>query len=396
MSESPNTGMELPDRLRVVGWPLLRAALVWLLAAAGVVWLYRTSAGGADAPALAESRDHKVSVVEAGTVGALAVQPGQQVRRGQLLMQLSTGDLDAQIGVVRADLERTRSSVSAGASSVAATAMSDLRAASEQWQAARQAEADLKAALYRDRAEAADLERELARERELVADGLVRNDRALALAARLGPLNEQLRTADERLAAAAARTRQAAQRLAPWQGATAVGADSPQVRTQVQPLRDAVQTKEAELKLLLERRARLAIVSPVDGVVTAVNFRPGDVVRVGDPALVVTGLRPTQVVAYVVERHRLYLQPGQRVLVEAASPGTARVEGRVRAVADAITQLPVRLWASPQLAQWGREVYIDVPPESELHPGEQLQVRFMEPAWRLDGQRAAAAASAPW
>lgn len=396
MSGLPNAGLELPDRLRVVWWPLLRAALVWLLVAAGVSWLYRSSAGGADAPALAESRDHKVSVTEAGTVGAVAVQPGQQVRRGQLLMQLSTDDLDAQIAVVRADLERTRSSVSAGASSVAATAMGDLRSANEQWQAARQAEADLKAALYRDRAEAADLERELARERELVAEGLVRNDRALALAARLGPLNEQLRTADERLAAAAGRTRQAAQRLAPWQGEASIGTDSPQVRTQVQPLRDAVQTKEAELKLLLERRGRLAIASPVDGVVTAVNFRPGDVVRIGDPALVITGSQPAQVIAYVVERHRVYVQPGQRVLIETATPGTAQVEGRVRAVASAVTQLPARLWASPQLAQWGREVYIDLPPRSGLNPGEQLQVRFMEPALRLEGQRVAPAASAPW
>jgi multidrug resistance efflux pump len=356
---------------------VLRASFIWLAALAGVIFLYRSGAGGADAPAMAEAREHKVSLTEPGTVQSIEVQPGQHVHQGEVLVRLSTAELDAQIAVLKADLARTRSSVDAGATSFASSAFNDERALSAEVQAARQADIELRASAARDRAELVQTERELRQENDLVQRGLVRNDRAQALAARLAPLREQVRTSADRLAAARVRVEQATSRQEAWRHQFGQAADGRATQAQVQPLRDAVETRTAELQALEERRGRMSISAPVDGHVTAINARPGDVVRVGDPAVTVTAAVSSQVVAYLAEHHRVDPVVGQRVLVRLATGEGADLEGRIRGVSEVVTQTPSRFWASPQVAQWGREVYIDMVDGRTLKPGQQLQVRFM-------------------
>ncbi len=386
----------LPDRLRVTWLPLARAGAVWLLVMLGVLYLYRSGSGGGDAPALAESREHKLSIAEAGRVAAIEAQPGQRVSKGQVLVRLSTDEIDAQIQVLQADLERTRSAVEAGANSVASNAFNEERSLSAELLAARQAHIELRSADARDRAELARLQLELKKEQALINSGLVRNERALEIEARIPPLKEQVKSAPARLAAAHRRVEQAGAGLAQWRSLVGQGSDGRPSGVQVQPLRDAVVSKTAEMQGLMERRQRMAITAPVDGHVTAVQARSGDVVKQGDPVMVVTAEAPSQLVAYVIERHRLNLQQGQRVLVQRSSGATpAELVGRVRAVSTAITPLPSRLWSGPQMAAWGREVYIDVPTDARLQPGEQVQVRFMEPEITLPAIRQASAASAP-
>ena len=394
---STTPARNVPDRLRVTWLPLARAATVWLTVLVGIIYLYRTGSGGGDAPALAESLEHKLAIAEAGRVAVIEAQPGQRVTKGQVLVRLSTDEIDSQIQVLRADLDRTRSAVEAGATSLASNAFNDERSLNIELLSARQAEIELRSAEARDRAELSQLLAELTKEQSLVQSGLVRNDRMLELQARIPPLEEQLKNVQPRLAAARGRVVQTGERLSQWRSRFGPNADGRPSDVQVQPLRDAVQAKTAELQGLTDRRQRMAITAPVDGHVTALQARTGDVVKQGDPVMVVTAATPSQLIAYVVERNRLNLQQGQRVTVQRNTGGTnaAALEGRVRAIATAVTPMPSRLWSGPQMAAWGREVYIDVPANAGLQPGEQVQVRFMEPEFSLNVLKQASAASAP-
>lgn len=377
-----------------------RAGLVWLAVLGLFGYLYHTGSAGADAQAIAEARDHRIAGTEPGALAELLVQPGQRVQRGDVLARMDATEIDAQIRVLRAEIDRTGSAAQAGAVTLAAGAFGDERTLVADLQAARQSEAAERSTLARDQAELDQVRQALRDEQDLVARGLARNDRALELGARAQVLAEQQRMGADRVAAAATRSGQAQERLGQWRQRFGPGAQAQPQRTQLQPLRDAVQEKEAALQALLQRRQRLALVAPVDGVVTALSARPGDVLRAGDAVLVVTAAVPHQVVAYVVERQRLHLQPGQRVSIQRAgadASGWSRpaLTGEVRSVAQAVTQLPGRVAPGPQSSSsWGREVYIDLPAGAGLNPGELVQVRFLEPNWAAFARPVAAAGSA--
>lgn len=380
---------------------VVRAVLVWL-AVALLVWvLYQSGAGGADAPAIAEAREHRLGGTEPGTLAELLVQPGQRVKRGDVLARFDTAELDDQIRVLRAELDRTGSAAEAGAVALAAGAFGDERTLAAEAQAARQAEAAERATQARDQAELAAVRAALRDEQAVVARGLARNDRLQELAAREQVLAEQARAGAGRVAAAAARSAQAQARLAQWRQRFGPAAAGQPQAAQLQPLRAAVQEREAALQSLRARRERLAVKAPVDGLVTALAARSGDVLRVGDPVLVLTETVPHQAVAYVAERHRLHVQAGQRVAIRRSggSGGTwsqGALMAEVQAVSQAVTPLPSRLAQGPQSAGagWGREVYIALPPDAGLTPGELLEVRFLEPNWAWFSRPAAAAASA--
>jgi HlyD family secretion protein len=224
----------------------------------------------------AASRNIRIAPPEPGLVTAVAVDVGDRVRAGQVLLQLDDRALQAELALSRAALE------------VARQELARLQAMPRQEDLP-----PLKAAL--DRAEA-----QLAN---------ARNDRAMIaqLHARQAATDFEMRRAELAEQEAAARRDEAQAQLdrlraGPWSADLAVA-------------RAAVQRAEADLAAIQSRIDRLVVRCPIDGVVLKRFVEPGEYCSPAEgPAMQVGDLSSLHVRAQVDERDVPLLRPGARAV----------------------------------------------------------------------------------
>ena len=68
---------------------------------------------------------------------------------------------------------------------------------------------------------------------------------------------------------------------------------------------------------------------------------------------------------------------GATALLRRRTPMREELKTKVTRVAEVVSQVPPRFWLTPMLAQWGREVYLEVPVAMRLDTGEALDVKFL-------------------
>jgi multidrug resistance efflux pump len=144
----------------------------------------------------------------------------------------------------------------------------------------------------------------------------------------------------------------------------------------VQPVRHRVAEQIEVLRVLRVRLENAKIVAPAEGDVISVLAQPGDVVRAGEPFVILTSSGIRQVIAYVSEREGRALQPGRYASLQRLTVTRERFPSRVVRVAETVSQFPARFWPSQQIAVYGREVVLEVPAGVVLDPGEALNVTF--------------------
>lgn len=213
-------------------------------------------------------------------VDKVAVVEGQQVNRGQLLLQLNVKDAQAQLAEARSKLLR---------------AQDDLRAAKAGGradEAARTSGDQAKADLAKAQAERDRLQRNhevltrLIEKQAATRDELLANDLALA----------KMQTEVTRLTAA----KQEFDRQVHLDGSRAL--------LMVEQAQSAVAALEAKV-----RDGR--IVAPVDGILYSLPAKTGDYVKVGDLLLEMADLRKVRVRAFIDEPELGQLEPGEPVRI---------------------------------------------------------------------------------
>ena len=288
---------------RVPVWVVERRELVQRVVASGRV--------------LAPARIQIGSVV-VGRVTRVAVEKGDRVKAGQVLVQLD----DAES---RASLAQARSAV---AQAAARLEQVEVVSAQVTTQAVRQAELRLEQA-----------EVKLARNRTLAEAGSVsRSDLDDAIQAR-DLAASQLATA--RIQASAAAT----------------GSDRHVVQAALEQARGAEQAALARLD-------QLQIRSPAEGVVTERDVEPGDVVQPGRPLLVVARDGPTQLSVLPDEKNLAFLGMGQPASASVDAFPDRIFPARVAYIAPAV-----------DLSRGTVEVKLDVPdPPAFLRPDMTVSV----------------------
>ncbi|MBS1824612.1 MAG: biotin/lipoyl-binding protein [Acidobacteria bacterium] len=350
---------------------------VWLGSAAAAVWLSRENAAIADAPGQIIAEESKIAAVETGRLAELHVHPGQHIEAGQLLARLDTSVLEREIAVAQARLKQygdeTHASTAAMDSDGYAserTFQRDLDEIANQIETARAQQA-------RESNELAHLQDEIARQLTFVKQGLAKIDRSDDLEIRRKTLASSVAQWPARIQALEQRHKEAATRLDQWrtQHRTATAPLSREAR--LQPLRDRSAEQLEALRVLRTRLESAKLIAPASGTVVALLARQGDVVRAGEPFLILSCPSRRLVVAYVNERDGHLLTPGAHALLRRRTPTREEVRTKVTRVADVVTQVPQRFWLTPMLAMWGREVYLEVPSNLRLDTGESLDVKFL-------------------
>jgi multidrug resistance efflux pump len=349
-------------------------ATVWLACLAGAVWLYLENGGPAEAVAIAETRVYRVSAAQLGRLTALDVVEGQRVSAGQVIARLETQLLEKEIAVARAGVRHAASEWKAKDATLETERMQIERSFETEIQDAEVALQAAQADQSRDRTGLAKLHEEVEREHALRRRGLVKAERLTQLEIQCAALEETVRAWPARISAVESRRRSASARLESWRAAF-TRQDRGTRMAQLLPVRDSIDRQEQSLDLLKVKLGGTVLQATATAYVTTIHARPGDVIRAGDPVVTLVETRPRLVVAYVDERRGMSLSAGAKVVARRRNAPSRSVEGTVAAVGGDVAALPQRLWTNPHVPAWGRAVYIDVPAESTLDPGEILDIR---------------------
>lgn len=226
-----------------------------------------------------------------GRTRAVAVNEGDAVRRGQLLLQLEDEELRAALAQARA----AQAQADAQLAGLQSTGRSVSRAG------AMQAESVLRAA-----------QADLQRTQELVARGFVSTAR----------LDEAQRAV---AVAQAQRDSAAAQLKANADG----GAEIVQAQAQQALARAAVASAQARLE-------QAQVLAPADGRVLLRQVEPGQIVQPGRALLTLALASPVELVGQVDERYLGQLQAGQQALVRADAFPSQAFGATVRQIAPVV------------------------------------------------------------
>lgn len=297
----------------------------------------------------AEPVDFAVGAVQPGQLLEVKATLGQKVQKGAVLAQFDPALIDSELVLAKAALAQKKSAVEAQRDLL----RSELDRAGVQGTQARAAE-------QQDRAELAEVNARIARLEELVAQ---------QLATRV-QLDEALRQR------AALRARVAAYDKGVQPSAAPAAAPGDALALRLQPYQRAVDEAEALVAQLELKKEGLTLKAPADGVVAAVSHRAGEVVPPGAEVVRIVAPSAGRVLAWVADRARIDVAPGQAVSVRRPSSLDAPYQGTVVELGGEVELMPQRMWLAPASPMFGRRLVVQLSGGDKLLPGEALDVRL--------------------
>jgi multidrug resistance efflux pump len=296
--------------------------------------------------------------MQPGRLVELTVDVLQPVKAGQSLGRVIVNDpklLEASLAVIRAEIEVLRTTTDMNFERLRLDWMSkrvELVALKSELQ---QAEATLAriTALHRDKL-ATDEEFDQAR---FARDGVkARLEAQTELIAQLEPELQPLEVAPNRSIPTAA----------------AAG------------LRAAIQQREEQLRLIEAQLGPVGLIAPIDGVVTLLYRRAGEVITTSDPVVQITSTRSDRIIAFIRQPVTVEPKPGMEAEVRTRTFARRIGMARVTQVGQQLEPITPTLLAAMRLpvaaipTDLGLRVHISPPEGFTLRPGEQVDVILRE------------------
>lgn len=143
------------------------------------------------------------------------------------------------------------------------------------------------------------------------------------------------------------------------------------------PLSVHIQSLEKELSILQAEKSRLLIRSEFEGLIGSVYFKPGEMVSPFVPILTVHTRTPSYVRGFISETVYNQVNIGQEVHIHSLTAKDSHSQGEIVGVGSRIVDYPVRLRQRPELQTWGREVLIRIKENNQLLLGEKVVISTM-------------------
>jgi multidrug resistance efflux pump len=292
---------------------------------------------------LTYGNDYKLNAERASFVRAIHVVPGQQIKAGDLLIELSSSDLDIEIGklVNRIDVLRSEQIEKVKLSS------SDI--------AYMRAEQQIE--IEKINSELLEAEGELRLNQQLTNNFTNSKDTANPadpIRVRINALRQQKRMLEE----------------ATNIKSTAIAQGD---RTERGLLANQIVLLEKELDVLRNERQNLKKFAAGDGVVGRVFVTSGEQIEAFTPLLSINPVHPVSVTAYLVGNKK-ELPVGASVDVQSFDHKMNSVSGKIIGY-GAVVMLPEILQKSTAVKAFGREVFIEIDQQNNLATGEKVLIR---------------------
>lgn len=297
----------------------------------------------------AENKETEINLDHPVVIDRVYVTPGQEVKRGQLLMEVKRQAVDLKIDELGFDLEKENIVARQERQQI----LDDIEAL--------EAEHIKKQAFYQS--QKAQIEHELALNQSLLRDLKTLNSvdaSAVAQASqkRLDLLDEQLE-----------------QELAP-------------IEVELKQLRKALGSVELPMQLGREklskeldfhenRRDKLKIYAPSNGLIGSVYCKKGEHIDAFSTLLNFYERNPTIVKGFVHESLILEVERGDSLKVISSLHPSHQTEGVVIGLGLRIVEIPERLRKIPEFKSYGREVLIQIPSENPFLQKEKVLLNVL-------------------
>lgn len=383
-----------------MSWQVRYAALrfgPWLVFAATVAlvgWLFVDQGRTGASVGFAVQIEAVVAPSDSGRLLAITVEPGDEVREGDVVAQLDPSVVDAEVAVMRAERARLALAVHAERAATERSVRSDLRQLEQRSDALEVELRRDQARLARAKGEVKALRAERRRLGDLVDSRLVTRDASTEVELRFAVAQKEARELPAVIALLesqiehnhAERTQLADVQLgepSTDSDASGSGQIGGAAATAAAPLAEQLKVVDRKLDALRAHRERLTLRAPTTGHVVRVDRRPGEVVRAAEPVVRIVMHSADRVSACLPEAESLRVQLGERVRLldrsrqESGSVNSAPSYGTVISIGPVVDELPPRCWRTPSRPQWGRTALVRLDEARGLIPGQAFDVAFL-------------------
>lgn len=377
-------------------WPIIAAVVVVVLVAGGLYWLHVRGRESTD-DAEVDGHITQISARVGGTVTKVLIDDNQQVKAGDVLVQLDPRDYQVALDRARAALADAQANATAATtgipiaqvqtSSGVSTASGGLEqatagvaAADKQIQAAQSNLAANQAHQREREATATKAEHDVDRFRGLVQKDEISQQQFDAAVATAQSARAAADAAQSDVTSAEAAITVAQQRAAEARaGETQARANLATAKTAPQQLEisraraAAGQAQVAQAQAALEQ-AQLnvqytTITAPTDGVVSRRTVEPGQVVQAGQPLFALVDLKDIWITANFKETQLKGMQPGQKATISVDALGGREFNGHIDSL-SAATGAKFSLLPPENASGNYVKVVQRVPVKIVLEPGE--------------------------
>ena len=303
---------------------------------------------------IAEASETVVSVQDAVEIVKVHVVPGEEVKNGDTLVELSRADLALRMNEVTRELDALEGRGSLN------TATIDQKVAEVQ--------ADLSTRRNTILFEIEKINSEYKQNREIAAklkslpaSSLNAVDSNDAMMMRIRNLQKELKVLEE----------SANSQIRLLRGSN--GLQQTSSATEADALR-------RELDMLKKDQEDLVITAKGDWVVATVDVRDGEKISSFNPILTLTRKSPSMIRGFINEKVYTHAEVGTLVEVSSQANGQ-KIRGEIVGMSSRIVPFPLRLLKTPDMPMYGREVSIRIPEDNSLLLGERVSITEM-PGWK--------------
>lgn len=312
-----------------------------------VVMLYISSryfkGSGNASIGLAQSREYKINSEKSALVKSIRVVPGQQVKEGDLLIELTSQELEIEIAKLTSRIAVLRSERAEKAK------LTDAEISYIKAQNSIVVE-ELDAEILQTSSE---LKMNEALTKDFVAADKTNTENPLAI--KINSLKQQKQM---HLRAQDIKIKDVLQESS----------------TEQKLLENQIILQESELRLMQDEKTKLNKYASAAGVVNNVYVKAGEQVDAFTPLLEVNPLRPTTIVVYLVGKKPDFYPIGASVTVSSYDQRSNAITGKVIGYGS-VSELPEILQKSTAVKAFGQQVFIEVPADNLLANGEKVLIR---------------------
>jgi HlyD family secretion protein len=144
------------------------------------------------------------------------------------------------------------------------------------------------------------------------------------------------------------------------------------------PITEQIKQREVELTLLQDAKKEFFITAKISGVIGSVAYKSGEKANEFDTIMTLHATAPSFVRGFIHENTYSKVYVGQKVQVTSQDVKKVKISGEVIGVGSRIVEYPVRLRKYPEMIMWGREVQIKIPDVNKLLLGERVMITPIE------------------
>jgi len=146
--------------------------------------------------------------------------------------------------------------------------------------------------------------------------------------------------------------------------------------TLLAPLDKAIEKQNAIMQQLQVQKEGLKIVAPINATIIEILTWPGQSVRQGDPIMTIASNHARHIVSYIRPEQGIQPHVDMEVTVRSRTPGSQPLDTKIEEVGPQTEPIPPHHLSDPTQPEWGRPVLIGIPSGLDVHPGELLDITF--------------------